>query len=769
MGGLNFGVVGNDINNCNISFNGGDGIFDYNGARSEKDKELFWRHISNTIFEGNAGNGYWKGASVIELTNCIFKNNAGYGVYCGYDGGSFVKFDSCFFSSNNAGGFFNYGEMNDFSDCVFESNSGGSAVHAAYDIHRMINCTFTNNSSTSSAVINTWHHPNSLDTILISNCLIANNKSLGAISCFSSSSPAILDISCTNIFNNAGGDWTDSLAQFQIINGNLSTDPLFCDTSSSDFTIRSTSVCAPANNSCGELIGAGGVGCYELANFHLLNPASDSIFIAMPNPFDWSKSREVYLNQDATYRIFIDTDSTFISPDSSEILADTTYWLSEELARANRYYWKVLATIPEAPPKWSLETGNFYLDGYPTQPVIFAPVSGVGANSATVFSWYISTDPDSFDSVSYTIQIDNDSLFSSPEINQIGLRSDTVVDDAFAIRLGELEGFSNLQIDTRYFWRVRAVDNYGLSSDWADGSNWFVFMPQNQAPYAPDSGFFPANGEEVISLRPVITWNDAYDPDGNSDNLMYAIRLSQDSLFTGLVYIDTTEFGINQIQPTADLIDNAHYFYQIKAIDYSGLSSGWSETQNFWTNHYNFPPEPFPLFGLPNGTRIVDYYSSFSWGSTVDYDPNSSFTFSIETSNDSLFRDVFWSRNGLNDTSLTIATDSLINVGPLYWRVLATDNDSLVRIGGIPEGFKNLMILPPGDANSNGVTNGIDVTFMVNYLKGLGPAPDPLLAGDANGNCSTNGIDVTYLVNYLKGLGGAPARGSCENQKSSKK
>ncbi len=67
----------------------------------------------------------------------------------------------------------------------------------------------------------------------------------------------------------------------------------------------------------------------------------------------------------------------------------------------------------------------------------------------------------------------------------------------------------------------------------------------------------------------------------------------------------------------------------------------------------------------------------------------------------------------------------------------------------------------PGDANGSGSVNGIDVVFLVNYLKGLGPVPSPFLSGDANGNCDVNGIDVVYLVNYLKGLGGAPIAGEC--------
>jgi hypothetical protein len=65
----------------------------------------------------------------------------------------------------------------------------------------------------------------------------------------------------------------------------------------------------------------------------------------------------------------------------------------------------------------------------------------------------------------------------------------------------------------------------------------------------------------------------------------------------------------------------------------------------------------------------------------------------------------------------------------------------------------------PGDANGSGGVNGIDVVYMVNFLKG-GPPPDPLLSGDSNGDCSTNGLDVVYLVNFLKG-GSAPFGGNC--------
>jgi hypothetical protein len=66
-----------------------------------------------------------------------------------------------------------------------------------------------------------------------------------------------------------------------------------------------------------------------------------------------------------------------------------------------------------------------------------------------------------------------------------------------------------------------------------------------------------------------------------------------------------------------------------------------------------------------------------------------------------------------------------------------------------------------GDANGSGDVNGLDVTFMVSYLKGYGAPPDPLLAGDANGDCYTNGLDVVYLERYFHQIGDPPRLGDC--------
>ena len=715
-------------------------------------------------------------------------------------------FDNCYIAHNPNG--INWGSLS-MKNCIFEHSLLGISISGSFisiDIDSCIishaygirisglpGSTGDQNIRNSLFVGNPWHGLEGIDcpNLLVDKCTFENNEDAITIdqdSKFKLSNSIIshswrygiwatldtLDdtIAFSDVWSNAGGNYI-GLPDQTGLNGNISENPLYVDGEPYDYHLLAPSPCIDAGDPLSEPDSdatRADMGAYyyhqmQLNPFNLISPGQQGVLTNTLPSLEWSRSSHTDTNVIISYRVYWDDNGSFATPDSSGDLPDTAYAVADSLSRSISYYWKVTALGIHAFPRESDETRSFYIDGFPTPPAIIEPPNGAQANSSTYLIWLASTDPDSFDAVSYSIQVDNDSAFASPEINQSGMSSRSLLlDDAFAIMLGQLEGYGNLQADTSYFWRVRADDNYGLSSEWTDGANWFTFLPQNHAPAPPDSGFSPANGEEVISLTPVITWNDADDPDpdDNGDNLSYVIRLSEDSLFAGFVYYDTTAPGINQITPSYELDDNTHYYYQVKTLDDGGLSSDWSARQNFWTNHYNFPPEPFPLYGPESGARQVVFNTHFGWGGTVDYDPNSSFTYSFQWSADSLFASFVRTIPGLTDTVLTIPTDTLSLLGQnIFWRILAIDNDSLIQTGGIPEHFRALDILPPGDANSNGVTNGVDVTYLVNYLKGLGPAPDPLLAGDANGNCQTNGVDVSYLVNYLKGFGSAPLRPNC--------
>ena len=72
-----------------------------------------------------------------------------------------------------------------------------------------------------------------------------------------------MQLSCCDIFGNAGGDYVGCIEDQAGESGNISLDPLFCGPEIGDFTLSSASPCTPfsePNPECDQ-IGALPVGC----------------------------------------------------------------------------------------------------------------------------------------------------------------------------------------------------------------------------------------------------------------------------------------------------------------------------------------------------------------------------------------------------------------------------------------------------------------------------------------------------------------------------
>ncbi len=115
------------------------------------------------------------------------------------------------------------------------------------------------------------------------------------------------------------------------------------------------------------------------------------------------------------------------------------------------------------------------------------------------------------------------------------------------------------------------------------------------------------------------------------------------------------------------------------------------------------------------------------------------------------------------------ATDCIIMSGPGIlvdndWRYTPIDDEQIsvtIRLnddcGEYDEKTFNLdyQIYYCGDANDNGETNILDITYLVDFLYSGGEAPNPENAGDANGDDNLNILDITYLIAYLYQFGPA--------------
>jgi hypothetical protein len=661
-------------NGCGINFRWG--LYQEFAYRKGKSITENAKYMQNCTIEGNSGIGLFTagGIDIYTIDSCIFKGNQNGGILVSVDDGidvinsSFidnVAIDSSNWQGPSAAVSSTLGSMQDcdFDNCIFSGNTGWRAggIGGIYAPITISNCTFTNNSS-GQAQISPGYAGISINNSIVA--FGADGKAIFSYDYYPAS------ISCTNIYGNEGGDWTDSLAQFQDSIGNLSVDPLFCNAVSGDFHIRSTSLCAPQNNSCDSLIGALGIGCYEIADFHLISPRSDTVYIQSPNSYTWSKSKEAYLNQDASYRFYINTDSFFVSPDSSDILSDTTYVPSMELARSIRYYWKVLASISETPPKWSLETGNFYLDGYPSMPTLLQPINGTIADSNRYLIWLASTDPDSFDSLHYSLQIAIDSAFVSPVIDLPTVAPSSIQGDTLGIKIIELANFDTLEAAAGYYWRIKSGDRYSLTSEWTEGWQ-FVYVPQSIGIdlISPDSG--------VVLTEPQVdfTWHRAANID-SSVEIHYIAYWDNDPEFLSL---DSSQVLTDTVFTPADsLMRSRRYYWKVTALG-DQTATFESRINSFYIDAY---PSGVSLIS-PIGGNPADSTTSLIWDRAEDPDSLDVITYKLQICAnpefDSLNIDLSGIIPQIVGDSAFILLSSLVGFGNLlpdtvyYWRIKADD------------------------------------------------------------------------------------------------
>lgn len=174
------------------------------------------------------------------IRNCVFRDNYA------WEGGALLVqssspiIENCLFLENEAGVY-----------------PGGAVFCIANAMPTIRGCTFVRNTATgpvNGGVIGAAKSSN----VIIENSIIVNSIQGGAVFCDDSST---ISATCTDIWENGGGDWIECLASQNGTNGNISLDPLFCDPALGNYTLREDSPCAsPGSNGCG-LVGALPVGC----------------------------------------------------------------------------------------------------------------------------------------------------------------------------------------------------------------------------------------------------------------------------------------------------------------------------------------------------------------------------------------------------------------------------------------------------------------------------------------------------------------------------
>ena len=217
--------------------------------------------FQNTTYMDDAGGVAVSGGEPTFL-GCVFANNnaevSGGGMKVST---SSPTITGCWFASNsaqsNGGGLLLDSSSPAITGCLFIGNDAyeGGAIYCAGDSDPTItNCTFNDNDADSfgpAMSLEGYAHADLINTI------VANHSGSEPIIC--SGARGSVDLTCCDVYGNAGGNYSGCLAGQGVVNGNFSADPLYC--SDGEATTFELSACSPCLVSgCGQ-VGALGQGC----------------------------------------------------------------------------------------------------------------------------------------------------------------------------------------------------------------------------------------------------------------------------------------------------------------------------------------------------------------------------------------------------------------------------------------------------------------------------------------------------------------------------
>ncbi len=427
-----------------------------------------------------------------------------------------------------------------------------------------------------------------------------------------------------------------------------------------------------------------------------------SITVISPNggeKYHYGESHQIQWNatdQSGVYQIIL--SFSIDGGDSYEVIDTVSNsgrynWIIPDVTS---YYCRVKATAIDVDNNVSFDVSDkdFWITSFappenrpPETPKVLYPENNSEMKPEDYFIWSQSTDPNPNDEVSYHIQIDDEVTFSDPEINYTSdfqesrtlppgkgqVHSINAV--SIAVLLNTLPGYERLSDDQIYYWRVRAVDNYGATSSFTDSTNAFFFNKVNSPPYAVTHGFSPTNGDTVIKLTPEISWFPARDPDwsDNESNLAYILQISKNEFRSGYDFQYRTPVGNSSVFLSDTLTDDTFWYYRIKTVDDEGAGSNWSAIQAFYT-YFPEPPGAFSLVAPVHNDTIDSLSVLLDWENSIDPDKGDRVFYRVwiapGSTFDSLNATVF---DSLSRSHLLL--ENFVERGITYsWRVYAYDD-----------------------------------------------------------------------------------------------
>ncbi|MBN2406365.1 MAG: gliding motility-associated C-terminal domain-containing protein [Elusimicrobia bacterium] len=396
--------------------------------------------------------------------------------------------------------------------------------------------------------------------------------------------------------------------------------------------------------------------------FNLSTPADTQIMKTKRPSFDWADCTDPDPGDIITYTLRYSQSPDFGTYTDIDDIPVSTYTFTEDLSENATYYWKVFARDSDSLVRQSNQTDwSVRINAVNQSPGSFSVLTPTNTSTVEVrkptFTVTASSDPDPGDVITYRIYYSTYSDFTS----------------STTIESGPGETFANtsaeLADNSTYFWKARAVDSKGLGTESTE-TDWEFYTFFNDPPY----GFSlssPAYSEIVSTNTPKFLWQANGDPD-KGDSVTYSLWYSTRQDFDLSARVTESALEVSSFTPAAALVEDATYWWSVRAIDNEGLVT-LSSTWTFRVNAENAAPGNFDL--LHSSGIVTENTPYFEWAAAADPDPGDSITYTLFYSSYSGFTSSV-TIGGIDASTYTLQTVLEENT-TYWWQVKSADYGGL--------------------------------------------------------------------------------------------
>ncbi|MCD9025392.1 DUF7402 domain-containing protein [Cohnella silvisoli] len=376
-----------------------------------------------------------------------------------------------------------------------------------------------------------------------------------------------------------------------------------------------------------------------------------------------------------SYNIKVSANKDMSSPIINNTATTNSYNISTALTSGTKYYWTVTAVNSNGSTnaannmKYSFTaSSSLSIPGGFT--MLLASDGAVGTDTNPQFTWSSSAG-----ATSYTLVVDDNSNFSSPEINQTGL-----VGTKIEAESGSTSGSAATYTDaaasggTGVGYLTSVGDSLTFNNVPASSHVMVRYASNNKDGTDSISGTFSLykNGTKVSSTVFYSTgaWGGA---NAYQEQIIPVTVAAGDTLKfqhdSGDVALNIDYISVDSsAQPS--LNNDTTYYSKVIAVNASGSRDMNGSVHVFKTKPSGNNPGSFTLNSPVNATTNFSKRGNLSWSES-----NGGFFYKLEIATDSGFSNIVLSRPKIIATSYTLEPDVLSANTQYYWRVTASSKD----------------------------------------------------------------------------------------------